>query len=402
MTTPTRNPYGFYNQESLINLLRSQELGISPETTTTQTSYPPIEDPEYSYEDLKEISRRKAEEESMTGLQRKKEMESVKANAMPSSPKMINVSGSNYYTSVPPPNPNYVWVGNRDTYNDRWYRIGDPIRREDVGPTTFRTLNAERFAPQHHGVNVPKEAAMTDEGLKGTLSSWGIPTEGDRNQLFSSVVRGRSLNNPEFGQKLGMLEQNDPEAIPLTEQEKNYLMGKNPYQESADVFRREREQGIRDREAFLARRTQQPSTNPSPLNQPVANTQLGGTATTTTTAQSPNVVEPPAPQAPPEPQGPLYGGTMRLGDEAPMSTSVIGPTQTQTIPQPNLYSRITPQANTGAVAAEEAGAMGGAEMMASRAIPMLNMVFLGKILSDSLTADSKEKKMQQQQLMYRT
>lgn len=399
---PNRSPYVFDDQESLNDFLLRQGLAVSPEMGETQPNYPPTTDPDYSYEDLKEISRRRAQEESLAKLQRDERLAAARARVPPPNPEMINVSGSNYYTSVPPPNPNYVWVGNRDTYNDRWYRIGDPIRREDVGPTTFRTLNAERFAPEHHGINVPKEASMTDEGLRGTLSSWGLPTEGDRNQLFSNVVRGRSLNDPEFGQKIGMLEQNDPEATPLTEQEKNYLMGKNPYQESANVFRREREQGMRDRENLLARRAQEPQLNPSPLNQSSTNAQLQG-STTTTQIQAPNVVQPPPP---PEPQGPLYGGTMRLGDEVPMSTSVIGSdSQTQTMTQPNLSSRIMPQANTeasGAAAAEEAGTMGGMEMMASRALPMMNMIFMGKMIADSLTADSKKKEMQQQQLMYRT
>lgn len=382
-------------------------LRIVPMQTTTESSTestPPAE-----IQDPESIAR---EEEKariqMERFDRFREMRRAKnmANPTPPSPSMVNVSGSNYYPSVPPPDPKYVWVGDRDTYKDRWHRIGDPIREKDVGRTTFNELGKsglgkDRFAPEHHGFNVSQEAAMSDDTLKGRLSSWGLPPTGNRNTLFKNVVRGNT-SNPELRLKLGMLERNDPTAVPLTEQEKNYLMGNNPYQESADVFRRERERGMREREDFLARKTQTPQANPSPLNQPSTNTQLQGTTTTTTTTQPPNVVQPPPPQ---QPQGPLYGGTMRLGDEAPMSTSIIGGGASEAQPltqSPNLYSRIAPQANTGAVAAEEAGAMGGMEMMASRAIPMLNMVLMGKMLMDGLTADSKQKKMQQQALMYRT
>ena len=407
------------------------ELRIVPVQTTTSSeeTIPPteVQDPESIAREEEEARIAMERLDSFIKMKRAKKI----VNTGPPNPSMVNVSGLNYYTSVPPSNPKYAWVGNRDTNFDRWHRIGDPIREEDVGPTTFRAIqqsslnNKDKFSPEHHGFNVSAEAAMSDDALKGRLSSWGLPTEGDRNTLFERVVRGNTLSDVDLRTKLGILEKNAPEATSLTEQEKNYLMGNNPYQEAADVFRRERAEGIRNREAFLARRTQQPQTNPSSITQPtvqqntlgayegpitgmgayegsIANYGNYGAYEGLTIPQPPNVVQPPAPQ---EPQGPLYGGTMRLGDEAPMSTSIIGgsSSQTQNLTQsPSLYSRITPQANTGAVVAEEAGAMGGAEMMASRAIPMLNMVFIGKMLADSLTADSKEKKMQQEALMYRT
>jgi len=56
----------------------------------------------------------------------------------------------------------------------------------------------------------------------------------------------------------------------------------------------------------------------------------------------------------------------------------------------------------GGAAAGEMGAMGGAAMMASRAVPILNMVLLGKMLMDGMTNSSKEAKAKQQELMYRT
>jgi len=383
-------------------------LRIVPVQTTTESSTestPPaeIQDPESIAREEEKARIQMERLDRFIKMRRAKKI----VNTGPPTPSMVNVRGLNYYTSVPPTNPKYAWVGNRDTNFDRWHRIGDPIREENVGPTTFgaiqqSNLNKDQFSSEHHGFNVSAEAAMPDDALRGRLSSWGLPTEGDRNTLFERVVRGNTLSDVDLRTKLGMLEKNDPEATPLTEQEKNYLIGNNPYKEAADVFRREREEGIRNREDFLARKAQQPQINPSPLNQPSTNTQLQGTTTTTTTTQPPNVVQPPLRQ---EPQGPLYGGTMRLGDEAPMSTSIIGGGTSESQPltqSPNLYSRIAPQANTGAVAAEEAGAMGGMEMMASRAIPMLNMVLMGKMLMDGLTADSKQKKMQQQALMYRT
>lgn len=56
----------------------------------------------------------------------------------------------------------------------------------------------------------------------------------------------------------------------------------------------------------------------------------------------------------------------------------------------------------GSAAAGEMGMMGGAAMMASRAVPILNLVLLGKMLMDGMTANSKEAKAKQQDLMYRT
>jgi hypothetical protein len=56
----------------------------------------------------------------------------------------------------------------------------------------------------------------------------------------------------------------------------------------------------------------------------------------------------------------------------------------------------------GGAAAGEMGALGGAGMMAARAVPILNMVLLGKMLMDGVTAQSKENKAKQQELMYRT
>lgn len=344
MTIPIRNPYIFDDRESLYDFLHGSGLQIRPESPVLKLrSLPP---------------------------------------KPPQNPDSVSIQGNTYPISVPPSDPNYIWVTNRDTLSGKWFPVNSPIREEDVGPTTFRTIGGDQtYQSQHHGVNTSKESAMTDEELSNQLGSWNLPTEGNRKELFERNVRARL--HPTFQQNMAAGSQ--PNEAELAD-----ILGKQ------DISLAE---AARIREL---RRQMQPQTNSSSLNQPSTNTQLQGTTTTTTTTQPPNVVQPPLPQ---EPQGPLYGGTMRLGDEAPMSTSIIGGGASETQPltqSPNLYSRIAPQANTGAVATEEAGAMGGMEMMASRAIPMLNMVLMGKMLVDGVTADSKQKKMQQQALMYRT
>ena len=88
-------------------------------------------------------------------------------------------------------------------------------------------------------------------------------------------------------------------------------------------------------------------------------------------------------------QQPMPGATMRtLGD----------------LPRAGLNAGAASEggALAGGAAAGEMGAMGGAAMMASRAVPILNMVLLGKMLMDGMTNSSKEAKAKQQELMYRT
>jgi hypothetical protein len=311
-------------------------------------------------------------------------------------PKTIKVRNDFYPVSAPEPRSDYVWVNNRRNLGSRtpgtWYKIGSPMRQEMTGTGVTIPENGV-FGPEHHGMGMGVEPSMSDEQIKNQLANYGLPSTGTRPVILERLIKARL--SPTTMASIA-------EGKPVSEQDLNLMFNRDTMAQSADLFKREREQGMKDREAFLERKAQQPQTNPSPLNQPSTNTQLQGTTTTTTSAQPPNVVQPPPSQ---EPQGPLYGGTMRLGDEAPMSTSIIGGGASESQPltqSPNLYSRIAPQANTGAVAAEEAGAMGGMEMMASRAIPMLNMVLMGKMLVDGVTADSKQKKMQQQALMYRT
>lgn len=367
----------------------------TPSSTSEQTSTNVPQDPESI---ARAEERARLAEEQWNRYREMKNAEKMAKIPPPPKPQMITYPLADREATYPieiPKDPNWVWVSHRD-HPGQWRRIGSPIKEEEVGSTYFREANRpQTYQPIHSGLNAGQESFMTDDELRGILKKWNLPTEGDRYSIFDRVVRVKT--NPTVMEKVAT------GNAPLTEQERQYVLGGDRYPKSANLLQAEREQGIRDRKAFLARKSQQPQTNAP--NQPTVNTQMGGTTTTTTTTQPPNVVEPPAPQ---KPQGPLYGGTMRLGDEAPMSTSVMGngATQTQTMTQPNLYSRImpqaNPQANAGAAAAEEAGIMGGMDMMASRAMPILNMVFLGKMLTDSMTADSKEKKMQQQQLMYRT
>lgn len=325
MTIPNRNPYTFDDQQSLHDFLRGKNLRMRPIDGTLKLNPLPLRPPP--------------------------------------GPEMATIRRDTYPISVPPKNPNYVWVTNRDNLSGKWFPINSPIKQEDVGPTTFRTIESDQtFQPKHHGINTSKESTMTDEELGNQLRSWNLPSDGSRKQLFERNIRARL--HPTFQQN--MASGNQPNEAELAD-----ILGKQNLS---------LEEAARIRE--IRQRPQMPSQNNSIQALP---------------SQNSNRFE--------QQQGPLTGGTMRLRDEAPMSTSIINrePSQVETLTQePNLSSTIIPQANTGVAAAEEAGAMGGMEMMASRALPILNMVFLGKMLGDSLTAGSKQKKMQQQELMYRT
>ena len=275
----------------------------------------------------------------------------------PPPPPMVRVRGMNFPISVPEPNPNYVWVTNRDSLEGSWQPINSPITEDQVGRTVFNQIGQDQtFQPKHHGINAPAESSMSDDQLRDRLNEWNLPSQGDRQQLFERNLRVK--HHPTFMQ-------NFARGAQPNEAEVADIMGGNQQMSLREAARM---RGLRSRAGYYQ-----------------------------------NVPPPPVSQ-------PRPGGNMEsiasLGKQAPGPGSGSGG---------NLASRIAPQANVaageaaagegalaGGAAAGEMGAMGGAAMMASRAFPILNMVLLGKMLMDGITASSKEAKQKQQALMYRT
>lgn len=273
----------------------------------------------------------------------------------PPAPPMVRARGMNFPISVPEPNPNYVWVTNRDSLEGAWRPMNSPITEDQVGRTVFNQIGQDQtFQPEHHGMNVPAESRMSDDQLRDRLNEWNLPSQGDRQQLFERNLRVK--HHPTFMQ--------------------NYAQGRQPNEaEVSDIMGGNQQMSLREAARMRNLRSQAGYYQNVP---------------------------------PPRVSQPRPGGNM--GSIAGLARQAPGPNAGG-----NLASRIGPQANVaageaaagegalaGGAAAGEMGAMGGAAMMASRAVPILNMVLLGKMLMDGITSSSKEAKQKQQALMYRT
>ncbi len=97
-----------------------------------------------------------------------------------------------YVVQAPEPNPDFVWVGNRDNFEGNWHRIGDSISQENVGRTTYNAIGQDQaFGPQHHNVNLPVESNLTQEQLQDKLRGLNLPHEGDRSSLFKRIINAQ-------------------------------------------------------------------------------------------------------------------------------------------------------------------------------------------------------------------
>lgn len=257
----------------------------------------------------------------------------------PPNPEMMNFQGTNYPISMPQADPNYAWITNRDTLEGGWQPINGPINEQAVGPTTFGQIGQDQvFSPEHHVINIPGESNMSDDQLRQNLSNWNLPTEGDRSELFARNIRVKT--HPTFLR-------NFADGRAPNEAEVSDIVNPNG---SISLQEAARMRNLRSQAGYYE-------------NVPAVQT-----------------------------QEPMPGATMRtLGDlSRPAGQALPG-------------AAIGGEAATAeGAAAGEMGAMGGAAMMASRAVPILNMVLLGKMLMDGMTSSSKEAKAKQQDLMYRT
>lgn len=110
-------------------------------------------------------------------------------------------TGYRYTVQNPQPNPNYVWVGNRDTFSGNWHKIGDPITPEAVGPTTYGYISDDQvFGPQHHNIASAAESGLSQEQLQEKLRNLNIPAEGERSELFKRLINVKE--SPELVRRL--------------------------------------------------------------------------------------------------------------------------------------------------------------------------------------------------------
>ena len=122
----------------------------------------------------------------------------------PATPESYRGFNTNYpYVMQAPDNdPNFAFVGNRDSFEGNWHRIGDPITPENVGKTTYGSIGQDKtFGAQHHNVNLPKESSLTNEELQNRLKEFNLPSEGDRSSLFKRLIN--TQESPELMQKIG-------------------------------------------------------------------------------------------------------------------------------------------------------------------------------------------------------
>ena len=107
-----------------------------------------------------------------------------------------------YVMQAPENDPNFAFVGNRDTFEGNWHRIGDPITPENIGKTTYGAIGQDKtFGPQHHNVNLPRESNLTDKELQDRLRNFNLPSEGERSSLFKRLINAQE--SPELMQKIG-------------------------------------------------------------------------------------------------------------------------------------------------------------------------------------------------------
>ena len=271
----------------------------------------------------------------------------------PAMPERMSFGGVQHPISVPEASQGHVWVTNRDSLEGNWHRVNSPITEEAVGPTTFRQIgDAGVFKPEHHGINVAGETRMSDDQLRQNLENWNLPTEGDRSELFARNMRVK--HHPTFM--------------------RNFAEGRgNNEAEVSDVMDPNRPMDLR--EAGRLRELRREAGYYENVQAPRPQRPMPGSNMRTIADLS----------------GPAQGGNAAQGARA-LPGAAAG----------EATAAAEGGALAGGAAAGEMGAMGSAAMMAGRAVPILNMVLLGKMLMDGVTSSSKEAKAKQQELMYRT
>lgn len=267
----------------------------------------------------------------------------------PPKPATMRFNGYDFPIKTPerPDNSQFAWVTNRDNFKGSWQPIGTPIKEEHVGKSVFNNLGeGQVYGPEHHGLNSPQESTMTDEQLSRKLSDLNLPSEGSREELFARNMRVK----------------HHPTIM------KNFAGGKSPNEaEVSDIMGEKKDFSLKDLGKLRDLRNQagyyENTPAPKPFTpRPPSNVQ--------------NIFSPRTPGSLPE----------RLGAQSSAEGAVAA----------------EEGAVAGGAAAGEAGMLGGASAMAGRAVPILNLVLLGKMLMDGMNSGKQDRKQQQQDLSMRT
>ena len=288
-----------------------------------------------------------------------------------------------YVMQAPENNPNFAFVGNRDTFEGNWHRIGDPITPENVGKTTYGAIGQDKtFGSQHHNVNLPKESSLTNEELQNRLKEFNLPSEGDRSSLFKRLINAQE--SPELMQKIGN--------------------GEAPTElELADIVNRH--EPINLQQAARLRELRNNQNNPSQINQaPEANsnwwqnsnlnpsnwrsqnnpTRLDGTQVSNVEANSLR-----------------QWGQQNLETQA-NNASMLNRLGTGSNPMTVNNLGAKGLASTGEAALGAEGAAASGATFASRAMPMMGLALMGGSLLQNSRANQQMKQDQEQQQSMRT
>ena len=305
----------------------------------------------------------------------------------PDNPQMVNVGGHQYPVSLPEARSHYVWFTNRDTEQGNWYRTGDPIFQSEVGPTGFQQIGDDGvFGPEHHGMNVGAEVSMSDEQLRDNLRRWGLPTDGNREDLLARNIRVKT--DPDLMQRLvGGGERPTQRDI--------YNVVNNP-ERNPSLGEANRLRQLRQSSGLYDRVSQQPGASPQTSRE-----WTGGGG-----RPSGN------PLSAVEQAGMSSWGQSNLQRAANQSVPRASALGTGTNPM-TIGSLESPAAAGGAeglgggaaaTGATEAGAgsalasgLGTAGMFAARAMPVLNVAMMGTMLYNMMQSQNKAKEAEERQ-----
>jgi hypothetical protein len=303
--------------------------------------------------------------------------------SMPNMPEIYQgpITRYPYVIQAPEPDPNFVWVGNRDDFSGNWHRIGDPITPEKVGLSTYNSIGKDQtFGQQHHNINLPGESNLTQEQLQDKLRGLNLPYEGDRSSLFKRIV-----NVQESPELMGRLQEGGrPTELELGD----IVKAHEPIDlNQAARLRQLRAGGENIPEQPQGNWWQQNNLNPANWRSQANPVRADGSPVSNVEANQMR-----------------QWGQQNLMNRA-NALQQMGRTGTGANPM-SINNLPGAQVNAlragGSAAAGEAGMLGSAATFASRALPIMNLVMLGGMMLKGMNAGREADKQQQKELMMRT
>lgn len=302
--------------------------------------------------------------------------------AMPETYRGFNTNYP-YVMQAPEKDPNFAFVGNRDTFEGDWHRIGDLITPEKVGDITYGAIGKDKtFGPQHHNINLPKESNLTDEALQDRLRENNLPAEGDRSSLFKRFIN--SQESPEVMMKIANGE-------PLSEIDMADIVNRH---EPINLQQAARLRELRKNQANPSQINQPPqensnwwqnsNLNPSNWSSPNNPTRLDGSHVNNAEANSLR-----------------QWGQQNLENQA-NNVSMMNRLGTGSNPMTVNNLGAKSFASTGEAALGSEGAAASGSTFASRAMPMMYLALMAGSLLQNSRANQQMKKYQEQQQSMRT